>query len=99
MVEHAKKIQWEGETDDTPIYKRKREEEETDSDYSPAFKREMQLMDDNMCRANQKRETRTQATACRLEFELENLNATVVHEIRETSSAAIMEISDDSDSG
>jgi hypothetical protein len=27
------------------------------------------------------------------------LNATVVHEIRETSSAAIMEISDDSDSG
>jgi hypothetical protein len=37
---------------------------------------------------------RAQAAACRLEFELANLNAPVVHEIGESSSAAIMEISD-----
>ena len=33
-----------------------------------------------------------------LEFEVTSLNATVVHEIEETSSTAIMEISDGSDS-
>jgi hypothetical protein len=51
MVEHARKIHWEGETDDTPIRKRKREEEETDSDHSPTFKREMERVDENMRRA------------------------------------------------
>jgi hypothetical protein len=51
MVEHARKIHWEGETDDTPICKQKLEEEETNSNYSPAFKREMQRVDDNMHRA------------------------------------------------
>jgi hypothetical protein len=59
-------------------------------------------VDDNMRRAppraSQRRETRIQAIACCLEFELANLNATVVHEIGETSLASIMEISDDSDS-
>jgi hypothetical protein len=62
----------------------------------------MQCMDENMCaappKASQRRETRAQATQCCLEFELANLNAIVVHEIGETSSAAIMEISDGSDS-
>jgi hypothetical protein len=39
-------------------------------------------------------ETRAQAVAHHLEFELANLNAPVVHEIGESSLAAIMEISD-----
>jgi hypothetical protein len=39
-------------------------------------------------------ETRAQVAACHLEFELANLNVPVVHEIGESSSAAIMEISD-----
>jgi hypothetical protein len=39
-------------------------------------------------------ETRAQATARRLEFGLANLNTHVVHEIGESSLAAIMEISD-----
>jgi hypothetical protein len=51
LVEHAQKIHREGETDDLPTHKQKREEEEMDSDYSPAFKREMQNLDENMCRA------------------------------------------------
>jgi hypothetical protein len=51
MVEHARKIHREGETDDTLTYKRKREEEEADSDHSPTFKREMKCVDDNMRRA------------------------------------------------
>jgi hypothetical protein len=97
MVEHARKIHREGETDDTPTRKRKREEEEGDSDYSPTFKREMKRVDDNMHmappRASQRMETRAQATARRLQFELANLNAHVIHEIGESSSAAIMEIS------
>jgi hypothetical protein len=101
MVEHARKIHREGETDDIPTHKRKQEEEETDSDYSPAFKQKMQHMDDNMSRtptrASQRRETRAQAAVRHLEFELANLNAIVVHEIGETSSAAIMEISDHND--
>jgi hypothetical protein len=37
MVEHARKIHREGETDDTPTRKRKREEEEADLDHSPTF--------------------------------------------------------------
>jgi hypothetical protein len=37
---------------------------------------------------------RVQTIAHRLEFELANLNALVVHEIGKTSSVAIMEISD-----
>jgi hypothetical protein len=41
MVEHTRKIHREGEIDDTSIRKRKQEEEETDLDYSPAFKHEM----------------------------------------------------------
>jgi hypothetical protein len=98
MVEHARKIHREGETNDTPTRKQKREEEEADSDHSPAFKREMERVDENMHRvpprASQRRQTRTQAAARRLEFELANLNAPVVHEIEESSSAAIMEISD-----
>jgi hypothetical protein len=75
-----------------------REEEEAHSDHSPTFKREMERVDENMCRApprvSQRMQTRAQATACCLEFELANLNAPVVHEIGESSSAAIMEISD-----
>jgi hypothetical protein len=98
MVEHARKIHREGETDDTPTRKWKREEEEADSDHSPTFKREMERVDENMRRAppraSQRMETRAQAAARRLEFELENLNVPVVHEIGESSSAAIMEISD-----
>jgi hypothetical protein len=98
MVEHARKIHREGETDDTPTRKQKREEEEADSDHSPTFKREMERMDENMRRAppraSQRMQTRAQAAACRLDIELANLNALVVHEIGESSSAAIMEISD-----
>jgi hypothetical protein len=75
-----------------------REEEEADSDHSPTFKREMERVDENMRRAppraSQWMETRPQVAARRLEFELANLNAPVVHEIGESSSAAIMEISD-----
>jgi hypothetical protein len=98
MVEHARKIHWEGETDDTPTRKRKREEEEADSDHSLTFKREMEHVDENMRRtpprASQRMETRAQAAARRLEFGLTNLNVPVVHEIGESSSAAIMEICD-----
>jgi hypothetical protein len=94
MVEHVRKIHREGETDDTPTRKRKREEEEADSDHSPTFKREMERVDKNMRRvpprASQRMQTRAQAAACRLEFELANLNAPVVHEIGESSSAAFM---------
>ena len=96
MVEHARKIHREGETDDTPTRKRKREDEEADSDHSPDFKREMQRVDENMrlapLRESQRRQTRQQAR--RLEFVQANLIAPVVHEIGESSSAAIMEISD-----
>jgi hypothetical protein len=98
MVEYARKIHREGETDDTPIRKRKREEEETDLDHLPTFKREILCVDENMCkappRASQRMETRAQVAARHLKFKLANLNAPVVHEIGETSSAAMMEISD-----
>jgi phosphoketolase len=98
MVEHARKIHRKGEIDDTPTRKLKQEEEEMDSDHSPTLKREMQCVDENMRRvppqASQRMETRAQAAARRLEPELANLNAPIVHEIGETSSAAIMEISD-----
>jgi hypothetical protein len=98
MIEHARKIHREGETDDTPTRKWKREEEEADSDHLPTFKHEMERVDENMRRAppraSQRMETRAQAAVCRLEFELANLNAHVVHEIGESSSAAIIEISD-----
>jgi hypothetical protein len=98
MVERARKIHREGKTDDTPTRKRKREEEEADSDHSPTFKGEMERMDENMRRAppraSQRMETRAQATVRCLEFELANLNAPVVHKIGESSSVAIMEISD-----
>jgi hypothetical protein len=98
MVEHARKIHWEGKTDDIPTLKRKREEEETDSDHSLTFKREIKRLDENMHRvppqASQRMETRAEAVARRLEFKLANLNAPVVHEIGETSSAAMMKISD-----
>jgi hypothetical protein len=64
----------------------------------PTFKREMERVDENMCRAppraSQRIQTRAQAAARCLEFELTNLNAPVVHEIGELSLAAIMEISD-----
>jgi hypothetical protein len=64
----------------------------------PTFKREMERVDENMRRAppraSQRMETRTQAAARRLEFELANLNAPMVHKIGESSLAAIMEISD-----
>jgi hypothetical protein len=97
MVEHARKIHREGETDNTPTRKRKREEEEMNSDHSPTFKRKIKRVNENMRRAppqaSQRMETRAQAAARRLEFELANLNAPVVHEIGESSSAAIMEIS------
>jgi hypothetical protein len=98
MVEHARKIHREGETNDTPTRKQKREEEEADSDHSLTFKREMVRLDENMLRAppraSQKMQTRAQAAARRLEFELADLNSPVVHKIRESSSAIIMEISD-----
>jgi hypothetical protein len=98
MVEHARKIHRKGETNDRPTRKRKREEEEADSDHSPTFKHEMERVDENMRRtpprASQRMETRAQVATRRLEFELANLNAHVVHEIGESSSAAIMEISD-----
>jgi hypothetical protein len=98
MVEHARKIYQEGETNDTPTRKQKWEEEKIDSDYSPAFKRKMQRVDENMRKAppqvSQRMEIRAQAAARCLEFELANLNAHVVHEIGKTSSAAIMEIGD-----
>jgi RecG-like helicase len=98
MVEHVRKIHREGETDDIPTRKQKREEEEADLDHLLTFKREMKLLDENMHRvpprASQRMETRAQAVARHLEFELANLNAPVVHEIEESSSAAIMEISD-----
>ena len=98
MVEHAQKIHREGETNDTPTRKRKLEKEKTDFDYSPAFKHEMQCVDENMCnvplQASHRMKTRVQAAVCCLEFELPNLKARVVHEIGETSSTAIMEISD-----
>jgi hypothetical protein len=98
MVEHARKIHREGETDDTPTRKRKREEEEADSDHSLTFKPEMERVDENMRRASprasQRMEMRGQVAARRLEFELANLNAPVVHEIEESSLAVIMEISD-----
>jgi hypothetical protein len=48
MVEHARMIHREGETDNTPTRKQKREEEETNSDHSSTFKREMKRVDDNM---------------------------------------------------
>jgi hypothetical protein len=96
MVEHARKILREGETDDTPTRKRKREEEEEDTDHSPAFIREMQRVDENMrlapVRASQRVRTREQTR--RLLFDEANFNAPVIHEIGESSSAAIMEISD-----
>jgi hypothetical protein len=98
MVEHARKIHQEGEADDTPTRQRKGEEEEANSDHSPTFKREMERVDENMRRvpprASQRMETRAQAATRRLEFELAILNAPVVHEIGESSSAAIMKISD-----
>ena len=50
MVEHAQKIHREREIDDTPTRKWKREEEEADLDHSPTFKREMEHVDENMCR-------------------------------------------------
>ena len=50
MVEYAQKIHQEGEIDDTPTCKQKREEEEANLDYSPTFKREMEHMDENMHR-------------------------------------------------
>ena len=43
-------------------------------------------------RASQRMQTRAQAAACRLEFELANLNVPVVHEIGESSSLYIIEI-------
>jgi hypothetical protein len=77
MVEHAQRIHRKRETNDTPTRKWKQEEEETDSDYLPAFKRKMQRVDENMCkappRASQRMETRTQTTAHYMEFELTNL--------------------------
>jgi hypothetical protein len=94
MVEHARKIHREGETDDTPTRKRKREEEEADSDHSPTFKCEMERVDENMHRAPPRASQRMETRARRLEFELANLNVPMVHEIGESSSAAIMEISD-----
>jgi hypothetical protein len=85
IVEHARKIHREGETDDIPTRKRKREEEEADSGHSPTFKREMECVDENMRRtpprASQRMETRAQAAASCLEFGLANLNTLVVHEI------------------
>ena len=96
MVEHARKIHREGEIDDTPTRKRKREDEEADSDHSPAFIREMQRVDENMrlapLRESQRRQTRQRAR--RLEFVQTHLIAPVVHERGESSSAAFMEISD-----
>jgi hypothetical protein len=98
MVEHARKIHREGETYNTPIRKRKQDKEEANLDNSPTFKREMECVDENMRRAlpraSQRMETRAQAAAHRLEFEQANLNVPMVHEIGESSSAAIMEISD-----
>jgi len=96
MVEHARKILREGETDDTPTRKRKREEEEADTDHSPAFIREMQRVDENMRRApvRASQRVRTRRQTRRLEFEEANSNAPVVYEIGESSSAAIMDISD-----
>jgi hypothetical protein len=98
MVEHARKIHREGETDDIPTRKRKREEEEADSDHLPTFKCEMECVDENMHRAppraSQRMQTRAQAVARRLEFELANLNVHMVYEIGESSSVVIMEISD-----
>jgi hypothetical protein len=44
IVEHAQKIHREGETDDIPTHKQKREEEEAHSDHSPTFKREMECV-------------------------------------------------------
>ena len=98
MIKYARKIHWEREIDDSPTRKQNQEEEETNLDYLPTFKHEMKRVDENMHRAppraNQRMETRAQVAACRLEFELANLNAPVVHKIGESSLTAIMEISD-----
>jgi hypothetical protein len=63
MVEHARKIHREGEIDNTPTRKWKREEEEADSNHLPTFKREMERVDENMrrapTRASQRMETRS----------------------------------------
>jgi hypothetical protein len=48
---------------------------------------------------NQKEGNESTVALRRLEFKLTKLNATSVHEIGETPSATIMEISDDSASG
>ena len=82
IVEHVWKIHREGETNDTLTYRRKQEEDEADSDYSPTFKHEIECVDENMCRASpqasQKMETRAQAAARCLEFNFANLNVPVV---------------------
>jgi hypothetical protein len=96
MVEHARKIHWEGETDDTPTHKRKREEEEKDSDHSPTFKCEMKCVDENMRRASprvsQRMETRAQAAP--LGIQTSKLERTCGSRNRGESPAAMMEISD-----
>jgi hypothetical protein len=70
MVECARKIYWEEEDKYTTNRKRKRREEDTDSNYLPTLRREMQCMDAMMRavppQASQRRETR--ALQC---FELE----------------------------
>lgn len=72
-------------------------EDDTDFDYSPTFKWEMQRVDAMMHAtppwACQRRQTRA---LHRLTLEHENLNGHAIPEIGETSIIAIMELSDDS---
>ena len=99
MVQNARKIYWEGEADDTPTHKQKREEENTDSNILPPLRHDMQLVDAikhaALPRASQRRAIRA---LHHLELKQANLNLFVVHEIGETSSIAIMELSDGSHS-
>jgi hypothetical protein len=87
-----------GGGEELPKRKRKQGEYDTNSNYSPTFKQEMQRVDDMMCvalpRASQRRQTRALR---RLYLEQANLNGHAVPEIGEMSAVAIMELSDGSD--
>jgi hypothetical protein len=87
----------EGGDEESLKRKQKRGEDDTDSDYLPTFKQEMQHVDEMMHAAppwaSQRRQTRALR---RLQLEQANLNRHAILEIGETSAAAIMELSDGS---
>ena len=68
MVEHAQKFNWEGETNNTPAYKQKQEEEEMDLDHSPTFKYEMKSVDENMHSAPPRASQRSTSCSAPLEI-------------------------------